>query len=615
MIQKSKRRQKGNSFRKQILITVLLVCMIAFETLFLVLNSSKQLVSSVSDMWQGQLESRSRQVADTLLYVNQYLNPDSFYLAKMEPSFYGDDEHYALAGKECACEYGMVSLAISNICVNIKKGLSYSSSLRSSYWMLEDEKAPYVLINGTPTPYGELDDTAWIDTCRGMSGDILMEWRSVPLSYLNNKQYLTVYRRFSTECIITDRTISGYWVMNYDLPNMLNSFMAGMIGADAVLLVDTRLDRNISVGNLALSDDERQRLLDKANDAKPDSPLIGIIRTEQGEDLYYRCDSLYPGMLSIVCMKNQQFSQALNSTMLAIVIALLISGAAIVCINIYSMLRSRKYYSGLRKMFDTLRNQERGIKDIDGESSGSEELMRRVLNNEVDLEELQGLVESKRELKAELDALYGHVQINSHFLLNTLDSIYWSSVSHTGAFSRESAMIGDLCEILKYALDSSDLFTSLEEEAECAKKYVELQQMRKNIRLEVEWNIPPELNNAQVGKLILQPVIENCIQHGFRADKNKDAHIRITAEKGEDGYLRINVEDNGHGISGMKLRQMNSEMQKQRYLRSRHIGIANVNRRLQVQFGEGSGISLHNISGSGLCVCLAMKYSVYAPAD
>lgn len=46
--------------------------------------------------------------------------------------------------------------------------------------------------------------------------------------------------------------------------------------------------------------------------------------------------------------------------------------------------------------------------------------MQRILNNDVDLEELQGLVESKRELKAELDALYGHVQINSHFLLNTL---------------------------------------------------------------------------------------------------------------------------------------------------------------------------------------------------
>ena len=82
--------------------------------------------------------------------------------------------------------------------------------------------------------------------------------------------------------------------------------------------------------------------------------------------------------------------------------------------------------------------------------------MQRILNNDVDLEELQGLVESKRELKAELDALYGHVQINSHFLLNTLDSIYWSSVSRMGADSKESAMIGDLCEILKYALDSSD---------------------------------------------------------------------------------------------------------------------------------------------------------------
>ena len=202
-----------------------------------------------------------------------------------------------------------------------------------------------------------------------------------------------------------------------------------------------------------------------------------MVRNGQNEAFYYRAEEVCPGTLSIVCIQDRQLSQALDGVVRSITAALLVSCVAVAGIN-----------------------------------------LQRILNNDVDLEELQGLVESKRELKAELDALYGHVQINSHFLLNTLDSIYWSSVSRMGADSKESAMIGDLCEILKYALDSSDLYTSLREEVECTLRYIEIQQMRKNI-----------------------------------------------------------------------------------------------NRRLQVQFGGRSGVSLSAIEGGGLRVCLTMKYGVYEP--
>ena len=90
----------------------------------------------------------------------------------------------------------------------------------------------------------------------------------------------------------------------------------------------------------------------------------------------------------------------------SITAALLVSCVAVAGINLYSILRYRKYSRGLRKMFDALRSrqgEQRAAEDPQ-ESTGSEILLQRILNNDVDLEELQGLVESKRELKAELDA-------------------------------------------------------------------------------------------------------------------------------------------------------------------------------------------------------------------
>lgn len=607
---------RHDGLRKQIAVAIFLLVVLALETFFLAWKSSDRLVSSVSDVWQGILESRGEQINDILFEKNPYLAPDTLYLAKLEPAFYEDSAwRLAAIAQKMNDVVGHFQLAISNITTNIKKGISYSSSLRSCYWMLEDEAAPYVLINGTPTPKADLNDDAWIDFCRGMDGDLSMQWRTMPLSYLNNTDVFTVYRRVVCERFKDEGTVEGYWVLNYDLSNVLNALAASMSSSEKIYLYDTRSGGDVSSGRLTLSDRDEAQLLEAGKGAAGGRSVTGDLRNEQGEHFYYRAEELSPGMISVVCLKDVQLSSALDSTIMSMLAVLLISSVVVAAINIDGILRYRKYNRGLRKMFDALRSREgeRTETEDPHEATGSEYLLQRILNNEVDLRELQGLVESKQELKAELDALYGHVQINSHFLLNTLDSIYWASVGNTGAFSSESAMIGDLCEILKFALDSSDLYTSLWDEVECARKYIEIQQMRKNISFQVDWVIPKELENARVSKLILQPVIENCIQHGFRMDGKEEASIHISAEHSQDGYLRIRVEDSGCGISEKHLRQMNVEMKKRRYLRSRHIGLANVNRRLQVQFGGDSGVSLYVAAGGGLGVCLTMRYSVYVP--
>lgn len=605
--------------KRQIVITVLLFVALGAEAFFLAWKSSNQLASSVSDVWQGILETRGQQISDTLFERNHYLAPDTLYLAKLEPAFYEDAVLQGILDQSVreGRDPSYIVQAISNICTNIKKGISYSSNLRSCYWMLDDADAPYVLSNGTKTLKSELIDNEWIDDCFAMNENVKVVWRTIPLSYLNTTRVLTVYRRVVSERFTAGQTITGYWVLNYELSNVLNALAANMSSSERTYLYDLARDESVSIGSLTLTKEDEGELFETARQKAGDGSVIGELRNEQGDRFYYRVDQVGNGVASIVCLQNLQVNRALDSTITSVAVVLLVSCVAVVAINIVSLFRYSKYNRGLRKMFEAMdgRKDESKERDDQRESMGSEYLLQRILNNEVDIQELQGLVESKQELKAELDALFGHVQINSHFLLNTLDSIYWSSVSHTGAFSRESAMIEDLCVILKYALDSSDLYTSLQEELECADKYIQIQQLRKNIAFGVVWDVPDELKSARVSKLILQPVIENCIQHGFQNRSGANDRIRISAERTADEMLHIDVEDNGRGISDKRIKQLNLEMKKQRYLHSRHIGMANVNRRLQVQFGADSGVSLYRIHGGGLRVCLTMKYSVYSPVE
>ncbi len=597
----------------QLIITVSLMAALVFGTVLFTARASLRLASSVSDVWQGILENRSQQISDILFENNHYLQPDTLYLAKLKPAFFGRTTVSAIAQDGVDEDMApIIATSISNICTNIKKGISYSSNLRSCYWMLADQSAPCVLVNGTPALKTQLSDADWMASCLQMKENLFIEWRTIPLSYLNTTQVLTVYRKIQSEGFEDGEVINGFWVLNYDLSNMLNAFSSDKYSSENVYLYDTVHQQTIHVGNLSLTEEEAKQFFEAMQKADIENSFTGVIREENEQGFYYyRVQKICDGMAIAVCLQDVQLSHEINSISSIVIYILMICSFAVLAINFYSLMRYRKYYNGLQKIFSAMSAQREETEATDKTEAETEDTLRRILNDAIDLNELKGLVQSKQELKAELDALYGHVQINSHFLLNTLDSIYWASVSHTGADSRESQMIENLCQILKYALDSSDLYASLEEEMKCAQKYIKIQQMRKNVHFSVDWDIDKSLYTARVGKLILQPVIENCIQHGFQGADLPNACIRISAEKTKKNLLILRIENNGRGISPKRIRTINMEMVKQNYLHSRHIGMANINRRLQVQFGAESGLSLYALPDGGLGVCLTMKYSEY----
>jgi sensor histidine kinase YesM len=191
--------------------------------------------------------------------------------------------------------------------------------------------------------------------------------------------------------------------------------------------------------------------------------------------------------------------------------------------------------------------------------------------------------------QAQLQALRS--QLNPHFLFNALHSI--AELVHENPKLAEKLIVR-LGELLRQVLKSATLQeVSLADELEFIRGYVDIEQMRLGERLRVTWDVPPELLLARVPSLILQPLVENAIQHGI-APTAKAGTLTIRARR-EDAVLRLEVRDTGPGIA------------RESQDRQMGIGLANTRARLQRLYGEGQKLEL--VGDDGLMVIVRIPFS------
>ena len=190
--------------------------------------------------------------------------------------------------------------------------------------------------------------------------------------------------------------------------------------------------------------------------------------------------------------------------------------------------------------------------------------------------------------QAQLQALRS--QLNPHFLFNALHSI--AELVHDNPKLAEKLIVR-LGELLRQVLQSSTLQeVPLADELDFVRGYVDIEQMRLGERLRVEWAVPPELLAARVPSLILQPLVENAIQHGI-APTSRPGVLTIGARR-EDQSLVLEVRDTGPGIA-------------QAIERRPGIGLSNTSARLQRLYGDRQKLEL--IGDDGLLVIVQIPFS------
>lgn len=213
--------------------------------------------------------------------------------------------------------------------------------------------------------------------------------------------------------------------------------------------------------------------------------------------------------------------------------------------------------------------------------------------------------EQNDKRKAEIKML--QAQINPHFLFNTLDSLRFTSMMSN--VPTVSSGLGALSHLLRSSILKDNSTVALESELQNVEDYLTLQRIRSCETINLIKEIAPEVHNANMMKLLLQPIVENSVIHGMR--ENIPLDIRITARK-EGEMLLVDILDNGKGFDASKAEGSAAGIPKSEKMSG--IGLANVRDRLQLTYKEKQSFTIESRPNIGTVVHIAMPFSIWEEA-
>ncbi|MFD0693598.1 sensor histidine kinase [Paenibacillus sp. GCM10027628] len=204
--------------------------------------------------------------------------------------------------------------------------------------------------------------------------------------------------------------------------------------------------------------------------------------------------------------------------------------------------------------------------------------------------------------KKELEFQVLSHQINPHFLYNTLESIRWKAEAY--GRSDISEMVAALGNLLRLSLNQGKEITTLQREIEHLRSYVQIEQARMGQSIRILYAVEPELLPLPFMRLLLQPLVENAIQHSIR-DNFEAGKILVSARR-EKNDIVIDVSDNGKGIPPDILDKLNRDLKDEpmQSTGTRGVGLRNVNERLRLYFGEEYRLQIESDSASGTKITL-----------
>ncbi|WP_332694449.1 sensor histidine kinase [Halalkalibacter lacteus] len=192
-----------------------------------------------------------------------------------------------------------------------------------------------------------------------------------------------------------------------------------------------------------------------------------------------------------------------------------------------------------------------------------------------------------KEKEAELLALQNH--INPHFLYNTLNSIFWMAQKSNAKLIAKMAV--SLSKIFKLTLNDGKYITTVENEIDQVKSYIDIQNIRFDNKIKYSVDVDPELLTKKIIKLILQPLVENAVYHGLEL-KEGNGKIIITGRKANDAMI-FEVIDNGVGFDTEEV-----AASKQGY------ALENINERIKLQYGQNYGMKIESKKDRGTKVII-----------
>lgn len=192
-------------------------------------------------------------------------------------------------------------------------------------------------------------------------------------------------------------------------------------------------------------------------------------------------------------------------------------------------------------------------------------------------------------------------QIKPHFLYNTLDNIKWMAKKH-GANDVADA-ISDLSTFFRLGLSHGDEFIELKQEFRHTKSYLDIQKMRYHDKFSYMIQLDPEIEHLKITKIILQPIVENAINHGIK-NSTKNGTVQISGNLVEDEVI-LCVEDDGIGMNKEKVKELMTFIHDEN---STHVGLRNIVARLENAYHDQFQFNIESWPMLGTKIEIRIKY-------
>lgn len=318
--------------------------------------------------------------------------------------------------------------------------------------------------------------------------------------------------------------------------------------------------------------------------------LTELIQDDIQYYIYYQTRS----MEKVTSHLHQQINQFL---ILCSVLTVLLS----LVVLITTFLIAKGILGPIQELYDATQKVAGGDFAVRARSRSQDEIaaLGQAFNNMA--ENIQALIDQVREDEEKMrrmDLRLLQEQINPHFLYNTLDTIVW--LIESNETDQAVNMVMTLSNFFRLVLSKGKEFITIREEEKHIRSYLEIQAMRYHDILEYDIQIDQAVYEFQIPKLTIQPLVENALYHGIKYKRAK-GYIHIHGEKDGD-LVHLLVRDDGIGMDQEELEQLRREISRPCQETEKGFGLANVNERIQMYFGEEYGLRIDSVRGKGTIV-------------
>lgn len=404
--------------------------------------------------------------------------------------------------------------------------------------------------------------------------------------YSNMKEELTVYQRM----LLMD----GFVVMNIDLQayeSILNQAVGDM--GMTILFVNSQKELIFAYQDeIGVTEDVLAALLEhREND---------WIRINGEKYLMQTCHNDKFELDLIALVPRMVVNQELRTIYPLYFLVFFLNS---IIVTLLAYITTKRNFSHLDEMIQIFSNAERDIYiPIKNSSAARDEydvIMRNIIYLFLQKLRVDKELETKKEEErmAEITAL--QAQINPHFLFNTLQTLQLKIGEIEGSHGEIAQTAEQLGDILKYALGNPKQRVSLREEVQYLKRYVNIQKVRFGDKFILYYEIDDDLWDFQVFRLLLQPIVENSILHGVR-DREK-GYIKIKIHHSHTNAYKVVVSVIDSGI-GMTVKELEAQREAVNEYDSNHVGLANVNCRLRLYYGEEAKLYIYSKKNMGTIV-------------